>query len=282
MQVQVDGYPVYVAASEPSAPIHLPRIVFIHGAQNDHRVWAAQLSWFAAQGFAVFAPDFPGHGQSSGPLLPNIELMGQWLGRFISAIFPFRDSESSPVVLVGHSMGSLAALECTSNQHERIAALVMVGTAFPMKVSPGLLEQTRIDEAVAIGQIAQWSYAPDLPDADELARDLRRERIVFATQLMKSQLPGVLHSDLNACNTYQRGLECAEMVRCPSLVIAGSKDHMTPPKFALGLQQKLGAEFQTIDGAGHSMMGEQSLVFCETVLNFLNKLNYSHSGLIKT
>ncbi len=282
MLVEVDGYPVYVAATELSAPVHLPRIVLIHGAQNDHSVWVEQLPWFAAQGFAVFAPDLPGHGQSSGPLLPSIELMGQWLGRFINTIFPVRSGESPPIILIGHSMGSLAALECASDQRERISALVMVGTAFPMKVSQGLLEQTRLDEAAAISQIAQWSYAPDLPDADELTRGLRRDRVAVATQLMKSQQPGVLHSDLNACNTYQRGLECAAMVSCPSLVVAGSKDQMTPPKFAIGLQQKLGADFQTIDGAGHSMMSEQSLVFCETVLNFLNTPGYSQSSLIKT
>ncbi|MBK9520788.1 MAG: alpha/beta fold hydrolase [Rhodocyclaceae bacterium] len=170
MLVEVDGYPVYVAATELSAPVHLPRIVLIHGAQNDHSVWVEQLPWFAAQGFAVFAPDLPGHGQSSGPLLPSIELMGQWLGRFINTIFPVRSGESPPIILIGHSMGSLAALECASDQRERISALVMVGTAFPMKVSRVF-----------------YSNKPALTKRQQLAKSLNGPMLPICRMPMNSQ-----------------------------------------------------------------------------------------------
>ena len=42
--------------------------------------------------------------------------------------------------LVGHSLGSLIALEAAARAPERVAHLAMVGTAYPMKVSPALLE----------------------------------------------------------------------------------------------------------------------------------------------
>ena len=42
--------------------------------------------------------------------------------------------------LVGHSWGSLIALEAAARLKERVTHLALVGTAFPMKVSPALLD----------------------------------------------------------------------------------------------------------------------------------------------
>ena len=39
--------------------------VFIHGAANDHSVWALQSRYFAWHGWNVLAVDVPGHGQSA-------------------------------------------------------------------------------------------------------------------------------------------------------------------------------------------------------------------------
>jgi pimeloyl-ACP methyl ester carboxylesterase len=47
--------------------------------------------------------------------------------------------------LVGHSWGSLIALEAAARAPDRVSHLVLVGTAFPMKVSPALLEASLND-----------------------------------------------------------------------------------------------------------------------------------------
>ena len=298
MSVEIDGFPVTVATSLVSAKVGLPNIVMVHGAQGDHRAWDKQLTWFGEHGYSAFAPDLPGHGQSGGSPLASIEAMGQWLGKLLEQVLPVGADETnakpettalqdgrakdallvvadddtpSMTVLVGHSMGSLAALECAALQANRVAALVLVGTAFPMRVSSSLLEQARNDEQAAFGQIAQWSYAPDAPEANEAARAQRRERLARAEQFMLSQAPSVLHTDLNACNNYQRGLEVAGSISCPVLVVAGSKDQMTAPKFAVGLQQALRAEFHLIEGAGHAMMDEVDEALCAVIDQFLSQ-----------
>ncbi len=46
-------------------------------------------------------------------------------------------------VLVGHSMGSLAALDCAARHPGRVSAIALIGTAFPMKVSAELLAAKR-------------------------------------------------------------------------------------------------------------------------------------------
>ena len=297
VQLAVDGSAVHLATGTAPFDSQKPRVVFIHGAQNDHRVWDEQLAWFAANAYGVLAPDLPGHGQSAGAPIASVELMGQWLGKLLATVTPVgadetkakaettalqggraedalcavADRDTPSFVLVGHSMGSLAALECAANYGEHIAALVLVGTALPMKVSPLLLAQALHDEAAAIAQIAQWSHAADLPDASSTDIRARSERLTAAEQLMHSQASGVLHTDLTACNNYLQGLEAAAKVTCPCLVVSGSKDQMTAPKFALRLQAALRAEQATLDGAGHAMMSEQGDALCEVIDQFLSR-----------
>src|SRR5450830_1681784 len=83
-----------------------PTAVFIHGAQNDHSVWILQTRYFAHHGYNVLAVDLPGHGRSAGPALASIEALAAWL-------IAVQDAAGvSAAAIVGHSMGSLIALEC--------------------------------------------------------------------------------------------------------------------------------------------------------------------------
>jgi pimeloyl-ACP methyl ester carboxylesterase len=253
------------------------KLILVHGAQSDQRAWNVPLRWLADHGYEAVALDLPGHGDNRGSPLKDIEGMGQWLGGQLCQIEtndPFAATKShrapSSFVLVGHSMGSLAALECAAAHCGKVAALVLVGTAYPMRVSAGLLDLTRTNEAGAIAQVAQWSYAKAGDSVSDSTRSLRSERIAQAEQLMRSQQAGLLQIDMNACNSYRNGLIAASRVTCPSLIIAGSEDKMTAPKFALGLQQTLNADFRTIDGAGHSIMDECGDTLCELIDQFLS------------
>ena len=56
-----------------------PRVVFVHGAANDHGVWALQSRYFAHHGFNALAVDLPGHGRSAGPAQASVEALADWL-----------------------------------------------------------------------------------------------------------------------------------------------------------------------------------------------------------
>jgi pimeloyl-ACP methyl ester carboxylesterase len=58
---------------------------------------------------------------------------------------------------VGHSWGSLIALEAAARLGERISHLVLVGTAFPMKVSPALLDAALNNPMKALQMINVFS-----------------------------------------------------------------------------------------------------------------------------
>jgi pimeloyl-ACP methyl ester carboxylesterase len=100
--------------------------VFIHGAANDHSVWALQSRYFAWHGWNVLAVDLPGHGQSEGPLCTSIEALADCVAAFIDA------AQVKAAVVIGHSMGSLTALELTARRPDLVSQLVLVGSAVPM------------------------------------------------------------------------------------------------------------------------------------------------------
>ncbi|NJN84877.1 MAG: alpha/beta hydrolase [Caldilineaceae bacterium] len=56
-----------------------------------------------------------------------------------------------PVILLGHSMGSLVAVECAARYPERVSRIALIGTAFPMRVSDELLDATKERRAAGPG-----------------------------------------------------------------------------------------------------------------------------------
>jgi len=251
--VDVHGREAYCyTGGKPFDPA-LPAVVFIHGAQNDHSVWALQTRWFAHHGYGVLAPDLPGHGRSRGPALRTVEEMAGWLLALLDA------AGVANALLVGHSMGSLIALEASRQAPERVRALAMLGTTYPMKVSDALLETSRSDEQSAIDMVNIWSHSsmaqkPSSPAPGFYVMGGARRLMQRMSQLNPEHL---FHTDFSACNAYANGQAAAEGVRCPALFIFGSSDMMTPPRSTRLLTTAIAhGRVVTVD-AGHSMMAEQ-------------------------
>ncbi len=243
-----------MSPSEPSATPAQPlplRVVLVHGAGHDGSVWDLQADALRADGFAVLAPDLPGHGSSRNEALRDIESMADWL------IERFRRGGPGALAIVGHSMGSLIALEACARAPELFASLTLVGTAFPMPVAPVLLQAATDEPEKAFAMINKWSFAPPGGEPDP-ACPLRAANLA----LMRRQPAGVLASDLYACNAYAGGLAAAAGVPCRSTLVCGEADRMTPLKAALTLRETLSGTGSnvpviTLGGAGHSMMSEQ-------------------------
>src|SRR3954466_12181379 len=153
MLVDIESSRAYAYTGGKRFDPSMPVIVFIHGAQHDHSVWILQSRYLAHHGYAVLAVDLPGHGRSAGTPKTSIEAMSDWLVALLDA------AGVTSATLVGHSGGSLVALGTASRHPSRVAKLVLVGTAFPMRVADDLLNATRDDEPRAIDMINIWSHA---------------------------------------------------------------------------------------------------------------------------
>ncbi len=265
MMFDVEGVEAYCHTGGKPFDARLPAIVFLHGALNDHSVWPLQSRHFAHHGFGVLAPDLPGHGRSKGAALATIEALSTWLLALLDA------AGLTQALLVGHSMGSLIALETAWRAPERVTGLALLGSTYPMKVADALLETARSDEAAAIDMVNLWSHAPGargtgsgmgpgIHTLGEARRLMQRMAALNPHQL--------LHTDLAACNAYANGEQAARSVACPALFIVGSKDMMTPPRSATLLTGAM-AHARTVSvDAGHQMMAEQPGAVLDALIDF--------------
>jgi pimeloyl-ACP methyl ester carboxylesterase len=79
-----------------------------------------------------------------------------------------------------------------------------------------------------------------------------------AERLLEKAAPGVLYADLAACNEYRTGAEAAAKVICPTTLILGERDVMTPVKGGLTLASLIaGAKTSVLKSAGHMLMSER-------------------------
>ena len=275
MELELDGQAAYAYTGGKPFDTSLPCVVFIHGAQNDHSVWSLQSRWFAHHGFAVLAVDLPGHGRSAGKPLPSIEDLADWIELLLEKVMrsgiPFRDGAGDTaknVALVGHSMGSLTALECAARHPARIDRIALVGTAVPMPVSDALLGAAKDQEPQAIGMINTWSHSPRGTIGGNTVPGMWL--LGASRRLMERQHAGVLHNDLAACNTYTHGTDAATALTCPVLIVSGSKDMMTHPKAAAKLASVIkDAGSVSLDGAGHALMAEQPDAVLDALRRFI-------------
>lgn len=262
MAITVDGRGVYVYTGGKSLNKTLPAIIFIHGAELDHSCWGLQSRWFANHGYAVLAVDLPGHGRSGGEPLRSIESMANW----INALLDCAGIEKAS--LIGHSMGSLAALETAASYPERVTRIALLGNATPMPVSAALLEAAKDDERSAQNMINVWSHSPRGQLGSSAVPGMWL--MGMNRRLMERAAPGVLLADLSACNDYQSGLEHAAKVACPALILSGSHDLMAPPKATLALAKELPIATRIVlEGAGHAMMSEQPDAVLDALIAFL-------------
>ena len=246
--------PAYAYTGGKTFDPQLPTAVFIHGAQNDHSVWALQTRYFAHHGFSVLAVDLPGHGRSKGTPLTSVEAMADWLAAVLES------AGVQKAILIGHSMGSLIALETALRTKDKIAAVALVGTAYPMKVSPQLLEASEHREHTAIDMVNIWSHSgiAQKPSAPGPGFYVPGGSQRLMQHIARGNAAKVFFTDFSACNAYANGEAAGAALHCPALLLLGRRDMMTPPKATAALRAAIpDATVIQIEGSGHALMAEQ-------------------------
>jgi pimeloyl-ACP methyl ester carboxylesterase len=225
-------------------------LVFVHGAGQDHSIWVLPTRYFSVHDRNVIAVDLPGHGRSGGAPLETIEAMADWL------IVVLDSAGLSEAAIVGHSLGSLAAIAAAAHHPERVRAVALIGSTIPMRVSEALLEAARSNRPEAIDMLTLWGYSTSAQPGGNSTPGI--SMLESARQLLERAAPGVIYTDLNACNEYEAGFEHAAAVRCPALLILGECDKLTPARSAKRLAETLPeAETVILEGCGHAMLAER-------------------------
>jgi pimeloyl-ACP methyl ester carboxylesterase len=250
MEFSLKGKNAFAATGGREFDPSLPAVVLIHGAGFDHSAWALHSRYFAHHGHSVLVPDLPGHGRSAGPALRSIAEMADWIAALLDA------ARAPKAHLIGHSMGSLIALETAARHPAKVSALGLIGTAAAMTVGPDLLKAAESNDLAAIDMVSIWGLGFSAELGGSLAPGLWMHG--GAQRVLQACAPGVLYSDLNACNSYADALAAAAKVTVPTTLVLGERDMMTPAKAGKALAAAIpNARTVVLRGAGHMLMAER-------------------------
>lgn len=253
MELLVNGHATYCYTGGKTLDSAKPTVVFIHGVLNDHSVWILQSRWFANHGWNVLAVDMPGHCRSEGPPPATVEDASAFIIALLDA------AGIAKAALVGHSFGSLIALETAARAPDRVTHLALVGTAYPMTVSSALLDGALNDPQRAITMVNNFSHSLLAPPPSALGPGTwlyGASRALMRRVLASNSKANVFHIGFKACNDYANGEDAIAKVQCPTLFLLGAADQMTPPRAAKTLTAKArDAKVATVK-AGHALMTE--------------------------
>ncbi len=256
MYITVNDHSTYCYTGGITFDAAKPSIVLIHGVLNDHSVWILQSRYLAHHGFNVLAIDLPGHGKSAGNCPKSVEEAAAFVIALLDA------AKIDKAALVGHSWGSLIALHSASMLPQRVTHLAMVATAFPMKVSPALLDTALNSPMKAIDMVNTFSHSTLAPPPSSLGPGTwlyGGSKALMRRVLQSNPRENVFHLGFSACNDYLQGFEALAQwnnAQAATLFIVGKYDQMTTPKAAQALISAAPlAKVVTLD-ASHQIMSE--------------------------
>ena len=228
-------------------------ILMAHGAFCGGWVWDRFAAPFRAAGHAVIAPDLPGHGAND----PADAALGQSMADYADALAATAAALPAPPVLVGHSLGGLAA--AMAAMRTQTAGLVLLAPSPPWGVTGSTMEEAISAVSLyALGpywaQVVQPDYASfrrfavdRLPSAERHALHAR----------MRPESGRALFETLNWwLDPFMTTLVDPARIAAPVLAIAGGRDVVHPPATVRETARRLGGAFEAMPQMSHWLPGE--------------------------
>ena len=257
MNLNVNGHTTYCYTGGKPFDASKPTVVFLHGVLNDHSVWILQSRYLAHHGFNVLAVDLPGHCRSAGEPPSSVEEGAEFVTALLDAAGVQRTA------LIGHSWGSLIALEAAARLQDRVTHLVLVGTAAVMKVSPALLQASLDQPLTALRMVNVFSRSTLAPPPSALGPGtwVYGASMALGRRVLASNpRVNLFHRGFKACDSYSNAETAIAAISCPVLFVLGAQDQMTSPKAARPLIEKARAAGKTVTvellPVGHHQMTE--------------------------
>jgi pimeloyl-ACP methyl ester carboxylesterase len=272
----------------------VPTVVLLHGWTVDGRLWHRQLADLPSRLTALageprrlrmLVVDLRGHGRS-GPITRGDATIDRLADDLDAVLDQAIGPGPGPVVLVGHSLGGMTAVEyahrCPERFAERIAGLVLVGSSaegarhtrygLPRTIAravraselggTGLLARFGIGRphrhlAPALAPVVRWLVFGDVADPAEV----RLVVDMVATASLRS-----IGAFRSAIERHRRVDALAAMRAIPVTVLVGGADRLTPPACADAIAAALGhATLRVIAGAGHMLPLERPAVVTDAI-----------------
>ena len=222
-------------------------ILFIPGAGMDHRFVRA-LNLPDADYNEPLVIDLPGHGDSAGSSSNSIEFYSQFL---IDALEQF---DLNNLVLCGHSMGGLIALDMVINQDYCAKSLLLLNSIYPTRVSEVLISKAKAGNGHAADFIIKYGL---------------HKRLIGMKNIFPQEKALIMLGDLEACNNYQLNLNNLENLELPISIILGSKDKLVDLKEVDNFTDQVPSKTYIIDEVGHFPFFEDPDELSKLIVSFV-------------
>ena len=227
--------------------------IVIHGAGASHLSYSKRL-----RQSSILNPvcvDLAGHGKSPGKGHTSI-------GDYAIEVVALMNALSiDSARIIGHSMGGAIALGLALKHADRVNALVLIATGARLAVNPQLIKGVLDDCDATIETLNRWMWT-------KYATAQMREQFL---KIMRQTEPEVIAGDFLACDRFDIRERLGD-IDCPTLIVAGENDRMTP----VGLSQELAdriamSELQIVPGGSHMAMLENSETVVAAIENWIER-----------
>ena len=236
------------------APVGKPRgvLILVHGLKDYGDRYAELAAATTAAGFATYAFDLRGHGDSEGDRV--------WVERFdryvedLGVIFTHvsKAQPDLPIFLFGHSMGGAIVTLYVEESHPSLAGLITSGGALDLEAPAPVVAAAKL-----FSSIAPRMGILDLDDS-KFCRD---EKVVASMHVdpMIYDGKGPARTAAELIGAVQRVGLHFEAVTLPVLAMHGSADVVTPPSGSKRLVATAGTKDATLklyEGDFHDLLHE--------------------------
>ena len=242
-----------------------PVLVLINGLLTDLSSWASHLAAYTDH-YRVLTYDCRGQGGSDkpddGPYLP------QQHAHDLKALL---DSQNvTHAALLGVSNGAIVALQFAVNWPDRVDALILANgygradTALKVKLNSWLAGMAAGGGPLRFDVATPWVWgASFLNKAYEALKPFREKGSALPVHAVRNLIAGGMEFDV---------LEQAANITCPTLLMTGDEDVLTPLSYSHDLQRRIrGSQIVMLREAGHCMFLEQPAAFTRAAAEFLHR-----------
>ncbi|MEM9355980.1 MAG: alpha/beta hydrolase [Pseudomonadota bacterium] len=218
-------------------------ILLLHGVGLRAEAWNGQTSELATN-YHVIAPDMPGHGMSA--MLPGNATLARYTDRIAAAL---NDSITSSIVVAGHSMGAMIALDLACRYPERVRGVAALNAIYRRSPEAAAAVQKRASSldgrtvADPSGPLKRWFQDDESPEASA------------CLDWLTSVNPGGYKTAYSIFAHSDAPPDASLMsLACPALFMTGAEEPNSTPAMSEEMAALVpGGRAIVLDGAAHMM-----------------------------